>query len=372
MQHNFTKVFLFIISIFLFVSCSEKNEKTFSISGKVGELNNNFAVLSISDNIQKKSSTIVDSLTINEQGEFKSSYNLEPNIYYLTIDNKTIELAIDYGQNIVIKGSPKDDIKVSGSTDTQLLIAYEAFRVTSLERLVKSVRKEIRNLKNKSTNPLKIAELRELEVENYKKHIDELKSFVEEKMGTSIAIYYSSTRWNGNENLEFFKNLVYSFEGKYPNLSITQKLNNKIQLLEKTTIGGTISNIEMPNSKSEIISLNQINNKYTLVDFWASWCPPCRTESTLLNELYNEYQSKGFEIYGISLDSKRGSWLKALEKDNRIWPEVSQLKGFNTPISIEYGITALPSNFLIDSTGKIIAVNIHGKSLKKKLRELFK
>ena len=190
-------------------------------------------------------------------------------------------------------------------------------------------------------------------------------------MGTSIAIYYSSTRWNGHENLPFLKDLVVSFEEKYPNLEITQKLKNKINLLKKTSIGSSISNIEMPNNKNEIISLNNLNKKYTLVDFWASWCPPCRTESSLLNKLYSKYQSKGFEIYGISLDSKRNSWLKALEKDHRIWPEVSQLEGFNTPISIEYGITALPSNLLIDATGKIIAVNIHGKTLKEKLGKLF-
>ena len=371
MKYHFTTLFIFIISIFSVISCSQQNENSFNISGKVGGLINKVVILSKSDNLQKKTRTIIDSLTINAQGEFNASYTLEPTIYYLTFDDKTIELAVDYNQNIVINGNSKDEIEIAGSTDTQLLKEYESFRIASLERLVKSVRKEIKELKKSHSNTAKITRLRELEVENYTKHLNELISFVKEKMGTSIAIYYSSTRWNGDENLPFLKDLVISFEEKYPNLEITQKLKNKIQLLKKTSIGSSISNIEMPNNKNEIISLNNINKKYTLVDFWASWCPPCRTESSLLNELYSKYQSKGFEIYGISLDSRRNSWLKALEKDNRIWTEVSQLEGFNTPTTIKYGITALPSNFLIDATGKIIAVNIHGKTLTEKLEKLF-
>jgi len=237
--------------------------------------------------------------------------------------------------------------------------------------LVKTVRNEIRGLKKTETNEIKIAELRELEVENYKKHLDELIDFVKNNMGTSIAIYHSSIRWNGGDNLPFLHSLVSNFGEKYPTIEITKKLKNKLQLLEKTSVGGNISKIEMPDKDANLISLNSTKGKFTLVDFWASWCPPCRTESVLLNELYNSYHSKGFEIYGISLDSKRKNWLSAIEKDKRVWPEVSTVEGFNTPVSTEYGITALPSNFLIDSTGKIIAVNIHGTTLKKKITELF-
>lgn len=87
--------------------------------------------------------------------------------------------------------------------------------------------------------------------------------------------------------------------------------------------------------------------------------------------MYGAYKADGFEIYGISLDSKRENWLKAIEKDKRIWTEVSTVEGFKTPVSMEYGITSLPTNFLIDASGKIIAVNIHGQELKQKIDELF-
>jgi thiol-disulfide isomerase/thioredoxin len=236
--------------------------------------------------------------------------------------------------------------------------------------LVKSVRNQIKEAQ-KTASENEIAELRELEVENYKKHINELTNFIKDKMGTSIAIYPTSIRWNAEENLLFYKELTTSFEEKYPYIEITKKLKQRVQLLEKTSIGSIISNIKMTDANGTIIELDSVRKKYTLIDFWASWCPPCRTESKLLNELYDNYNSKGFEIYGISLDSKSESWLKAIEKDLRIWPNVSSIEGLKTPISIEFGITALPTNFLIDETGKIIATNIHGKQLKTKIEMLF-
>ena len=371
MQHHNYYFLSIIFSVFLFIGCTPKDPNSFSISGKINTLNNNYLVLSKVENIQKRTTTIIDTIKVNTQGEFNSTYLLEPNIYNITFDTKTIQLAINKGQNIIINGNTIEDIDVKGSIDTQLLNKYETFRTESLNRLVKSVRRKITALKKTDADETKIADLREVEVENYKKHLDELVAFVKDTMGTSIAIYYTSTRWNGGDNLSFLQSLVSAFEEIYPDIEITQKLKNKLLLLEKTSVGSTISNIKMPNTSAKIISLSDLKGKFTLIDFWASWCPPCRTESVLLNELYSSYHSEGFEIYGISLDSNRENWLKAIEKDQRIWPEVSTVEGFNTPVSIEYGITALPTNFLIDSTGKIIEINIHGAALKEKIKVLF-
>jgi len=370
---NYRKHYILYISItfLLFNSCSPKKQNSFSISGKIKGLETNFAILSKADNIQKKTTTFVDSLKVNSLGEFNSVYILEPNIYYLTFGNKTIPLAIDLGQHLVISGNSIEDVKVSGSKDTQLLNNYEKFRIESLDRLVKSVRRSVTTLKKTNYDQSEIADLRELEVENYKKHINELTSYVKDSMGSSIAVYFTSTRWSGNKNLPYLKELVQSFKQNYGGLEISEKLNKKIELLEKTSVGGFISNIEMPNAENKLISLNKIKANYILVDFWASWCPPCRTESVLLNEVYEDFGAKGFKIYGISFDTKKDRWLKALEKDKRIWPEVSTLKGFNSQVSTTYGINALPSNFLIDSTGKILEVNIHGEKLKEKLKSLF-
>jgi thiol-disulfide isomerase/thioredoxin len=222
-----------------------------------------------------------------------------------------------------------------------------------------------------STNAELIVQLRELEVINYQKHLNELVDFVEKNMGTSIGVCYSSIRWNGETNLPFLKTLTSNFEKAHPNQQIAKKVRDRLNLIEKTSIGSILPDIAIPNIAGDTITLYNSLKQYTLVDFWASWCPPCRTESTLLNTLYKKYNNLGFEIYGVSFDFKREAWLNALEKDSRIWPNVSSVSGFNTPISEELGITALPTNLVVDANGKIIAANIHGKELEKFINNLF-
>ena len=369
LKHNF---FLIVLSILVLVGCSSKNENSFIISGTISNLENEYITLSQIENIQNKESHVIDTLKINKRGNFNAVYFLEPNIYTLTFNNnKTIQLAIDKGQHIKIQGNDLESLNISGSIDTQLLTDYEAFRKMSLDTLVTSVRNKIKVLKTQENSENEIFKLRALEVENYKVHLNELTEFIEEKMGTSIAIYPTSLRWN-SENLSILTKIVSNFETIHPDLDITKKLLERIELLKKTSIGSTINNITMPDQFGQIIGLDAIKAKYTLIDFWASWCPPCRTESNLLNNLYKSYKTNGFEIYGVSLDSNKERWLNALKKDNRIWTNVSTLEGFKTPVSIELGITALPTNIIINAEGKIIASNIHGEHLKEFVEELFK
>lgn len=365
------KQFLKLIAFTILVIGCSKKQNSFSISGTIPLEKNTTAILSMVENIQENSSTVIDTLHLNERGEFASVYFLPQGIYTLKISKKTFQLAIDYNQHLTLKGKDVEHVKIKGSKDTKLLVSYEKFRKESLNRLVKSIRNKIKNIPKTPENEPKIIELRALEVENYKKHIQELTEFIKEKMGTSIAIYPTSIRWSGEENLPFYKELVSNFEELNPHSQITTLLKNKLELLQKTTVGSLISSFELPNAEDKKIALDSIKGKITLVDFWASWCPPCRTESKLLNELYSSYNSKGFEIYGISLDNSKKRWLNALEIDNRIWTNVSTLEGFKTGIAKEYGITALPTNFLIDEHGKIIAVNMHSNQLKLKIEELF-
>ena len=371
MFHKYVLRSLLVISTLLIVSCTSKEEISTSISGTVLNLETNYILLSKVDDVQQKKATVIDTLLVNENGEFQSTNLNAPAIYTLSFNpEKTIQLAVDKNQSIIIKGTHLDSLNITGSKDTELLLAYETFRKESLSRLVYSVRKEISSLIKEKASGQKITELRALEIENYNKHLAELTVFIEEKMGTSIAIYPTSIRWNG-ENLASYKKIVTDFKAAHTNSEITSKLEKRIELLQKTAVGSFVSAIEIPSKDGTIISLNSVKKTYTLVDFWASWCPPCRAESAMLNELYTAYHPKGFEIYGISLDSKKQRWFDALEKDNRIWPNVSTVEGFKSPIAIEYGITALPTNFIIDADGKIIASNIHGEHLKAFIEKLF-
>ena len=136
-------------------------------------------------------------------------------------------------------------------------------------------------------------------------------------------------------------------------------------------LGNQAPEIDLRNPYGKNIKLSSLRGKLVLIDFWASWCGPCRRESATVASLYEKYKDKGFEIYGVSLDSEKDLWLNAIEKDKRIWTNVSSLQGFETPATFEYAVTALPAKFILDEDGKIVAKNLHGKELEEKIISLF-
>lgn len=127
---------------------------------------------------------------------------------------------------------------------------------------------------------------------------------------------------------------------------------------------------QTPDSQS--LSLAQLRGKYVLIDFWASWCGPCRRENPNVRVLYEKYHDKGFEILGVSLDRERGAWIKAIEADGLRWPQISDLKGWNSEHAKIYNVTSIPKAILLDREGKIVAhENLRGEELKKQLVNIF-
>ncbi|QEC45590.1 TlpA disulfide reductase family protein [Pseudobacter ginsenosidimutans] len=126
--------------------------------------------------------------------------------------------------------------------------------------------------------------------------------------------------------------------------------------------------------KGDSVQLSKLlgSNKYTLLQFWASWCVPCRHEIPLLKKLYNSNQEKGFGIVAFSLDENKFAWTKASEKENFVWPNISDLKGFTSNIIKQYQVSGIPANVIIDQQGKIVASNLVGDDLEKKIEELMK
>jgi peroxiredoxin len=144
-------------------------------------------------------------------------------------------------------------------------------------------------------------------------------------------------------------------------------------LIEKATatdIGSKAPEFTISDSKGNQVSLGSFKGKYVLIDFWASWCGPCREEHPNLINAYNIYKDKGFEIISISMDSNKDSWTRAIAEDKIIWTQLSDLKAKQSEVGKNYGISVLPTNFLIDKEGKIIARNLRGNGLEIKLKEL--
>ena len=120
------------------------------------------------------------------------------------------------------------------------------------------------------------------------------------------------------------------------------------------------------------VSLKDFRGKYVLIDFWASWCGPCRMENPNVVEAYNKYSKKNFTVLGVSLDRERNAWLKAIKDDKLTWTQVSDLKFWDNAVAKLYRISSIPQNILVDPNGKIIARNLRGEELQSKLAELLK
>ena len=145
-----------------------------------------------------------------------------------------------------------------------------------------------------------------------------------------------------------------------------------IAKLESTAIGQIAPNFTITTPEGESISLYDIKGKVKLIDFWASWCGPCRGENPHVVEIYKEYHPKGLEIFGVSLDNNKEAWVKAIADDGLVWKHGSDLKGWQSAPAQLYSVTGIPHTVLLDENNKIIAKNLRGDELKQKIAELLK
>lgn len=149
-----------------------------------------------------------------------------------------------------------------------------------------------------------------------------------------------------------------------------QRLTAKYDKARAISIGQNFD-FSQPDSSGAVFTLSSLKGKYVLVDFWASWCVPCRAENPNVLKAYNHYKDKNFEIVGVSVDDSKASWLKAVQKDGLPWVQVSDLKGWKNEVALKYGISAVPQNILVDPNGVIIARNLRGEDLEQKLATIF-
>lgn len=148
--------------------------------------------------------------------------------------------------------------------------------------------------------------------------------------------------------------------------------DSQLDKIKRTDIGQPAPLFTQPDSEGKPVNLADFRGQYVLIDFWASWCKPCRAENPNVVKAYEKYKDKGFTVLGVSLDSQkaRTAWLKAIEDDGLTWTNVADLNGWNNEAAVSYGIRAIPQNFLVNQQGVIVAKNIRGEHLSAKLSEL--
>ena len=128
--------------------------------------------------------------------------------------------------------------------------------------------------------------------------------------------------------------------------------------------------ISLPGINDTTITLSSLKGKVVLVDFWASWCLPCRKNNPELVKLYEKFKPQGFEILGVSIDQKKNDWLNAIQKDGLLWPQVVDQKGWNAKSTYDYGLNEIPTSFLLDKEGKVKAISLTGEALEKEIKKL--
>lgn len=159
----------------------------------------------------------------------------------------------------------------------------------------------------------------------------------------------------------------------YKNASY-KAMSERVDALKNVAVGKIAPDFTMNNPEGNPVTLSAeyIKNKYTLIDFWASWCGPCREENPNVVAAFQRFNKKGFSVFGVSLDNNKDRWTKAITDDKLTWQHVSDLKAWNNSAAILYAVNSIPTNFLIDQKGSIIAVNLRGEELMKKLEEELK
>ncbi|TSJ40532.1 AhpC/TSA family protein [Mucilaginibacter corticis] len=149
-----------------------------------------------------------------------------------------------------------------------------------------------------------------------------------------------------------------------------KRIAKRLAILERSRIGAQMIDFTQNDTLGNPVKFSSFKGKYVLVDFWTSWCGPCRAENPNVLKAYNAYQDKNFTVIGISLDEKADNWKKAIKDDKMPWTELSDIRGWKNEVSGYYGIQGIPSNLLVDPSGKIIAKDLRGVMLENKLKEL--
>ncbi|MCS7003748.1 MAG: redoxin family protein [Cytophagales bacterium] len=285
----------------------------------------------------------------------------EPDFYLVKLGSVEQTLFLR-NTNVFLKFSSNDSLQIEGSPDTEI---YLAFR--SLEKELEKQYEEIRNAYYEGKKNESQADA------DYKVFKEELNrkvfSFVKQ-YDTSLIVILALQLLDLDEKASEAYAYAEKLAKLYPNSTVAASFKNRLARMKQLDIGQIPPDISLPAPDGKQIALSSLRGKVVLIDFWASWCTPCRQEAPYVVEAYKKYKNKGFEIYGVSLDRDKESWLQAIREDKMTWLHVSDLKFWNSAVVELYNLQGIPQTILLDREGKIIAKNLRGKALEAKLKEI--
>ena len=366
---------LVISTSIAFVSCDSKKNDAY-LSGEIKDGDGKKIYL---DQLQliSQSAVTVDSATIDEKGQFAFTH-FKPNLnfYRVRTDQQNFAiLVLDSTDKVTFVADAENlaDAKITGSKETDAFNEFNAIskkyknRVDSLQQVFQA------ELMKDPNDSVKINKLKTNIDAVYQglisKWADELAAKVKQhsdKFASIIALQMLDPQ----KYPDVYEQLDKGLGLKYPQHPMVQMLHKMAARQAALAPGTPCPEIALPGPDGKEVRLSSFRGKIVLIDFWASWCKPCRSDMPFMVQLYKKYKNKGFEILGISLDKEKENWLQAIKQDGIIWPQASDLKFWNSEVVSLFNIEAIPYTILVDKEGKIIAKGLRGPELEEKLKQL--
>ncbi|OON69498.1 TlpA disulfide reductase family protein [Hymenobacter sp. CRA2] len=312
----------------------------------------------------------LDSATVDGQGRFRLRARVpDAAVYYLAVEKQqeAMGLPLAAGSKLQVSGDATRLVQtgaVRGSAEADTYFSFQQARMRNMEQL-RALTGPYRAAQDEATKAAieRQFEALEAEAENRAKRLAR-------QPASYLAPYAALTLLGNQAQAAFLDSVTAVYQKVQPLSRYTKALLEHQARQQATAVGALAPDIQLAGADGQLIPLSSLRGKYVMIDFWASWCGPCRQENPNVVRLYNAYKNKGFEIYGVSLDQDKDKWLKAIRADGLTWTHVSDLKGWQSKAGQAYGVQSIPATVLIDPQGRIIAKNLRGEALAKKVAAL--
>lgn len=373
MQFIRFKFLVLLLPVLLLAGC--KNFKGYTISGDIKNADKQTVYL---EDLASDGLAVVDTTTL-ENGKFQLKNYTTKGLYRLRIGERgAIFLYLDEKDKIALTGDLNDlnRYTVSGSEASQViqnLVLEVDRRLRGLDSLY-----QVSQLAPETDRPQWEAQL----AQSQSQYVGYIKSFVSQTENKEVAAFALSFLGPAIQTeIPYLVAITDSLHQAEPNSKFINRLYTSLQQYRDQLlgnqqqgigIGAQAPNIVLADPNGDTIQLKDLQGKVVLLDFWASWCGPCRQENPNVVKLYKQFHPKGLEIFSVSLDSNESPWKKAIKTDGLIWPwHGSDFGGWNSKPARDYHVESIPQTYLLDKSGKIIGKNLRGLALEEKLAEIF-